>query len=75
LAQVLVIATLGGVTGLALGTALTGTVAYFMKLPAAVTPPMAGVAIGTSLLVGIVAGLYPAIRAARLSPVEALRYG
>lgn len=74
-AQVLVIAAVGGFAGLALGTALTGTVAHFMQLPAAVTPPMAGVAVATSLFVGIVAGFYPAIRAARLSPVEALRYG
>jgi putative ABC transport system permease protein len=75
LVQVLVITTLGGLLGLALGTALTGTVAYLMAMPAAVTGPMAAVAIGTSLTVGVAAGIYPAIRAARLSPVEALRYG
>jgi putative ABC transport system permease protein len=75
LAQVIVIAALGGVLGLALGSALTGTVAFFMKMPAAVTGPIAAVALVTSLTVGIVAGLYPAFRAARLSPVEALRYG
>jgi putative ABC transport system permease protein len=75
LAQVLVIAVVGGITGLSLGTALTGTVAYFMRLPAVVTPPIAALAIATSVGVGIVAGFYPAWRAARLSPVEALRYG
>ncbi len=75
LAQVLVIATLGGVLGLALGAALTGTVAHLMSMPAVVTGPMAAVAIATSLGVGVIAGVYPAIRAARLPPVEALRYG
>jgi putative ABC transport system permease protein len=75
LVQVLVITGLGGLLGLALGAALAGTAGHLMSMPAAVTGPMAAVAIGTSLTVGVVAGLYPAIRAARLSPVEALRYG
>ena len=75
IAQVVVIAVLGGLLGLGLGTALTGAVAHFMSQPAAVTGPMAAVALGTSLGVGAVAGFYPAFRAARLSPVEALRYG
>jgi ABC-type antimicrobial peptide transport system permease subunit len=75
IAQVFVIAVFGGLLGLGLGTALTGAVAHFMSQPAAVTGPMAAVALGTSLGVGAVAGFYPAWRAARLSPVEALRYG
>jgi ABC-type antimicrobial peptide transport system permease subunit len=75
LAQVLVIAGVGGVLGLALGAALTGAVARVMMMPATVTPAMAAVAIGTSLTVGVLAGFYPAFRAARLAPVEALRYG
>ncbi len=75
LAQVVVIAVLGGLAGLGLGAALTGTVAHFMGMPAAVTPPIAMLAIVTSLSVGFVAGLYPAFRAARMSPIEALRFG
>jgi putative ABC transport system permease protein len=75
LAEVLVVTVLGGFLGLALGTALTGAVAFFMQSPAVVTPVIAGVAIATSAVVGLLAGVYPALRAARLSPVEALRYG
>ena len=73
-AQVVIIAVAGGLAGLGLGTALTSTVAHFMGMPAAVTAGIATVAIVTSLSVGIVAGLYPALKAARLSPVEALLY-
>ncbi len=75
LAEVVVVTILGGVLGLALGTALTGTVAHFMQMPAVVTPVIAGSAIVTAAVVGLLAGIYPALRAARLSPVEALRYG
>ncbi|MGH7612607.1 MAG: ABC transporter permease [Gemmatimonadales bacterium] len=75
LAEVLVITIMGGLLGLGLGTALTGTVAYFMQMPAVVSPFIATVAITTAAAVGLLAGVYPALRAARLSPVEALRYG
>ncbi len=70
-----VVTVLGGLLGLGLGTALTGTVGHFMQMPAVVTPVIAGSAIVTAAVVGLLAGVYPALRAARLSPVEALRYG
>ena len=75
LAEAMVVTLIGGIAGLGLGAALTGTVAHFMKMPAVVTPAIALLAAGTSVLVGLLAGLYPAVRASRLSPVEALRYG
>ena len=74
LAEVLVVTVIGGLLGLGLGTALTGVVAHFMQMPAVVSPFIATVSLTTALSVGLVAGLFPAFRAARLAPVEALRY-
>jgi len=74
LAEVLVVTVIGGLLGLGLGAALTGVVAHFMQMPAVVSPFIATVSIATALSVGLVAGLFPALRASRLSPVEALRY-
>lgn len=74
LAEVLVVTVIGGLLGLGLGTALTGVVAHFMQMPAVVSPFIATVSLTTALSVGLVAGLFPALRASRLAPVEALRY-
>ena len=74
LAEVLVVTVIGGLLGLGLGTALTGVVAHFMQMPAVVSPFIATVSVGTALSVGLIAGLFPALRASRLAPVEALRY-
>jgi len=74
LAEVLVVTVIGGLLGLGLGAGLTGVVAHFMQMPAVVSPFIATVSIATALSVGLVAGLFPAVRASRLAPVEALRY-
>jgi putative ABC transport system permease protein len=75
LSEAMVVTIMGGLLGLGLGAALTGLVGTLMKMPAVVTPTIALLSIGTSVVVGLVAGAYPAVRASRLSPVEALRYG
>jgi putative ABC transport system permease protein len=70
-----VIVTLGGaVVGVLLGVAVTGLVGSAVNVPA--SPTLSGIALAfvSALLVGVVAGYWPARQASRLDPVEALRY-
>jgi putative ABC transport system permease protein len=45
-----------------------------LKINALVTPDIIGLAVGVSLAIGIASGIYPALRAARLNPIDALHY-
>ncbi|MFC9971498.1 ABC transporter permease [Spirillospora sp. NPDC127200] len=66
------LAALGGIGGVALGSAVTAGYAVTRDWPTVVPPwAMAG-GVAATLLIGGVAGLYPAVRAARLAPTEAL---
>jgi len=73
LTESLFLSLLGGLGGVALGAGATWVYAQVQGLPAVVPAAAVGGALGAALLVGAVAGLYPASRAARLSPTEALR--
>jgi putative ABC transport system permease protein len=74
LAESVALALVGGLLGLAAGTAVAGLVNLASPLPARVTWWSMAVALGLGASVGIVFGVYPAARAARLDPVVALRY-
>jgi putative ABC transport system permease protein len=73
LAEAAMLALLGGMAGVAMG-ALATAVYVSTKGWAVVIPPLAwGGGFGAALAIGAVAGLLPALRAARLSPTDALR--
>jgi putative ABC transport system permease protein len=71
-AESLLLSLLGGVAGVLLGCLVTGLYALTQAWPTVVPLWVLGGGVGATVLIGAVAGLYPAIRAARLAPTEAL---
>jgi putative ABC transport system permease protein len=74
LAEAVALTALGGVIGVLLGAAIAVLVKAFSPLPTFVSPWSVVVGLLFSASVGVFFGLYPAVRASRLDPVDALRY-
>ena len=68
------ITAVGGLLGILLGVAIAKGVAAYAGWNTIVTALSILVSVGVSAAVGLVFGIYPALRAARLDPIEALRY-
>ncbi|MBS1819033.1 MAG: ABC transporter permease [Acidobacteria bacterium] len=73
LTESVVLSMFGGVIGTVFGGLIATTIAAFTPIPASVELWSVGLGIGITALVGLFFGLYPAGRAARLDPIEALR--
>jgi putative ABC transport system permease protein len=74
LTEAAVLTSIGGILGILLGSALGLAVHFITGFPISLPVSSFALGLGFSATVGIVFGMYPAIRAARLDPIEALRY-
>jgi putative ABC transport system permease protein len=74
LIEALTISFVGGLIGVLFGFVVSRGVALYAEWNTVVTPTSIAMSFGVSAAVGLIFGLYPAVRASRLDPVEALRY-
>jgi putative ABC transport system permease protein len=74
LIETVVLSSIGGVLGIGLGVVLPWAITHATKMPTIITMWSILLSLGISVAVGIVFGLYPAFRASRLDPIEALRH-
>lgn len=74
LVEAVILTLLGGLIGMGLGAFVARTAANMIGFTAVITTNAVILAVGVSSAVGIVFGLYPAAKASRLNPIDALRY-
>ena len=68
-----VLTSLGGIIGVVSGVILAQLISKMMQIPVSISIPAIGVAVVFSTLIGVVFGMLPAVQAANLNPIEALR--
>ena len=74
LTEAVMVCQIGGVLGIILGMAIGNAVGMMMDVPFIIPWVWIGTAIALTFVVGVVAGFYPALKAANLDPIESLRY-
>jgi putative ABC transport system permease protein len=74
LIEAVTLSLIGGAIGIALGIGGSTAVADWAEWPTLIEPESILVAFGFAAMIGVFFGLYPAYKASRLDPIEALRY-
>jgi putative ABC transport system permease protein len=74
LIETVVLSTIGGVVGLAMGITIPSIITYFSEMPTVITIGSILLPLFISVGIGIIFGLYPAVSAAKVDPIVALRH-
>jgi putative ABC transport system permease protein len=74
LIETVVLSTIGGIVGLAMGITIPSIITYFAGMPTVITIQSILLPLFISVGIGIIFGLYPAVNAARVDPIVALRH-
>jgi putative ABC transport system permease protein len=74
LAEAAALTSVGGILGIILGAGIGVAVNLATGFPVSLPLWAFAMGLGVSATVGLVAGMFPAVRASRLDPIEALRY-
>ena len=73
LTEAAVLTSMGGILGVATGIGLAEMMSHIMGTPVAISVPACIIAVAFSMVIGVVFGLVPAVKASKLNPIEALR--
>lgn len=72
--EAIIICAIGGIIGVVLGLSISTGVSFYMESPVVISMPTVLISVLFSMGIGVFFGYYPANKAAKMDPIEALRY-